>query len=298
MTGESLQQATKRLDTWTGQVDDARQELDHALAGAGATHPGARASLVGAALDAQAHRKRVTLPDLLNLPSGQCRSSITLSVDDVDNVLAEATQRVDEGWSAFKVKLGGAHDETVLGVLRDRFPAVPLSADANEAWTLARAQALWPMLRRLEVDYVEQPLARTAWQDLATLARDESIPILLDESVLDSHDLTNAISRKAAHGVNVKLAKCGGAWEARRMVKVARDYEWRVMVGCNLETSLGLTFSAAFAGVVDWLDLDGAHLLAQDPWPTPAVGPTGTVRTPDTVGAGPPPPMHALPKRR
>lgn len=286
VTGEDREAAASALAAWTR--DPAALEafaLKAEFAVGGHATPAAKSAALCAYLDVLGREKGRSVASLLNLPSGERRSSITLSLGPPAAVLDEAEGRAAEGWAIFKVKLGGEHDEAVVEALRDRFPDKALRVDANEAWTPAVARARLAFLERHEVEFVEQPLRRDLLDETAELARAFEIPIVLDEPLKDAQDAVGLVTREVADGGNVKLAKCGGPFEARRVVKILRDHGWRVMMGCNLESRLGNAAAAAFAGTLDWADIDSHELLADDPW-TGFATPAGRLTTPAGPGLG------------
>jgi L-Ala-D/L-Glu epimerase len=295
VTGENLDASLAALEAWARDPNLYEAEVTVAeRAPGGHARPAARSAAIAAYLDAIGQRTSRSLRRLLNLPAGRVASDVTLSVGPVEEVLSEAAVRATEGWPAFKVKLGGDHDEAVLLALRDQYPDVPLRVDANEAWSRQVAEQRLTLLDRLGVELVEQPLPRDRLDDMAALARRFQTPLFLDESVHDTQDLVEALVRDACAGVNIKLAKCGGPFEARRMVKMLRDHGLKVMMGCMLETSLGIATAAAFAGTLDHADFDGAALLAHDPFEGLPMH-RGMCEAPDTPGIGVRPrPGHGL----
>src|SRR5204863_4753045 len=141
---------------------------------------------------------------------------------------------------------------------------VPLQVDVNEAWSLDGALDALPQLAALGVEYCEQPLAAGDPGGAELKAR-SPLPIYLDE---DCHTLADvAPCAERAHGINIKLAKAGGIREAVRMVHAARALGLGVMLGCMVESGLGIAPGAHIAALMDHIDLDGNLLLADDPWP-------------------------------
>jgi L-Ala-D/L-Glu epimerase len=222
-----------------------------------------------AALDAALHDlqgKLVGLPiwRLLGLERSGPPTSYTVVLADPDE-MARKAQRDARRFRRLKLKLGGRD-----GLDTERVRAVravtdlPLQVDANEAWTLDEALETIPVLAHLGVSYCEQPLPAG---DLggAELKRRSRIPIYVDE---DCHTLADvAACAERAHGINIKLAKSGGIREALRIVHAARALGLGVMLGCMLESGLGVAAGAQIASLCDYVDLDGNLLLREDPWP-------------------------------
>ena len=180
--------------------------------------------------------------------------------DDMAQRAAEAATR----FKRLKLKIGGRD-----GLDVDRVRAVreatdlPLMVDVNEYWTLEEALDSVPQLAELGVQYVEQPLPAGNEGGVA-LKEASPLPIYLDE---DCHTLGNVAScAERAHGVNLKLAKSGGIREACRMAHAARALDLGVMLGCMIETGLGIAAGCQVAPLCDYVDLDGNLLLAEDPW--------------------------------
>jgi o-succinylbenzoate synthase len=286
VTGESLADVRKELAELVANPDWVERLLEDAKhMPDGTPRPGARNALAGAWLDLEGQRRSVGAHQILNLPDGRISSSITIPIQDPESAARLAVERNEQGWGCFKIKLGGEHDEAVVKAVRDRLPDAPIRVDANEGWTRATAKKMLPILHRLEVEFVEQPLSRDDWDGLKALKDEHELPIFLDESVLESQGLLKAIREGAGDGVVIKLAKCGGPFEARRMVKVARDHGWKIMVGCMIESSAGIAAASTLAGVADYLDLDGSALLADEPFESSSVT-AGRVTTPQGPGLG------------
>jgi L-alanine-DL-glutamate epimerase-like enolase superfamily enzyme len=164
-----------------------------------------------------------------------------------------------------KLKLGAADGRDVERVRAVReVTEVPLQVDVNEYWTYDEAMDALPQLAELGVEYCEQPLP-AGDPDGARLKAASPIPIYVDE---DCHHLADvAACADRAHGINIKLAKSGGIREAVRMVHAARALGLGVMLGCMVESGLGISAGTQIASLCDHVDLDGNLLLAADPWP-------------------------------
>jgi len=114
------------------------------------------------------------------------------------------------------------------------------------------------------IEFIEQPIHHDNEEDLRTLKRLSPLPVILDESVVVDGDVEQ--KKDQGHGINVKLMKCGGVTPALKLIDSARKCDLKIMLGCMLETSLGITAAAHLSPLVDFADLDGNLLLADDPF--------------------------------
>jgi L-Ala-D/L-Glu epimerase / N-acetyl-D-glutamate racemase len=230
-----------------------------------AAEPGeaaAKAALDAALHDLQGKLAAEPVWRLLGLRRAGPPTSWTIWLGDPDD-MARRAEAVRGRFLRLKLKLGGRDG---LDVERVRAVAsvadVPLQIDVNEAWSFEEARETLAQLPDLE--YCEQPLA-AGDPDGPALKRHSPVPIFLDE---DCHTLADvAVCAERAHGINVKLAKSGGIREAVRMVHAARALGLGSMLGCMVESGLGIAAGAQVASLFDHVDLDGNLLLAEDPWP-------------------------------
>jgi L-alanine-DL-glutamate epimerase-like enolase superfamily enzyme len=193
-------------------------------------------------------------------------TSMTIGLASPDEMGRKAKRAHDTGrFKRLKLKLGGRDGLDVDRVRAVREVAdVPLQVDVNEYWTLDEALDALPQLDELGVEYCEQPLP-AGDENGAALKKASPIPIYVDE---DCHTLPDvATCATIAHGINIKLAKSGGIREAVRMAHAARALGLGVMLGCMVESGLGIAAGAAIASLCDHVDLDGNLLIAHDPWP-------------------------------
>ena len=179
--------------------------------------------------------------------------------------MARRAEAASASYRRLKLKLGGrdgldvARVEAVRGVTE-----LPLQVDVNEAWSLEEAVEALPQLDALGIAYCEQPL-RAGDDGGQTLRERSPVPIFVDE---DCHTLADvARCAEIAHGINIKLAKSGGIREAMRMVHAARALRLGVMLGCMIESGLGIAAACCVAPLCDHVDLDGNLLLREDPCP-------------------------------
>ena len=179
--------------------------------------------------------------------------------------MARRAEKVGDRFKRLKLKLGAGDGLDVERVRAVRGVAtVPLQVDVNEGWTLDEALDAVVGLAELGVDYCEQPLP-AGDPGGPELKRSSPVPIYVDE---DCHTLADvAACAERAHGINVKLAKSGGIHEAVRMVHAARALGLGCMLGCMVESGLGIAAGAHIASLFDHVDLDGNILISHDPWP-------------------------------
>jgi L-Ala-D/L-Glu epimerase len=222
-----------------------------------------------AALDAALHDLQGKLLDipvwrLLGLPRVGPPTSWTIWLGDPDD-MARRTDKVAGRFRRLKLKLGGGDGLDVERVRAVRARTdVPLQVDVNEWWSLDEALDAIPQLAELGVAYVEQPLPAGATGG-PELKRRSPIPIYVDE---DCHTLEDvAMCSEIAHGITIKLAKSGGIREAIRMTHAARALGLGVMLGCMVESGLGIAAACVVSPLCDHVDLDGNLLLRSDPCP-------------------------------
>ena len=154
--------------------------------------------------------------------------------------------------------------------IRDRFGEVrdvtdkPIYVDANTAWAPKEAVRKIRELARYGVELVEQPTKPNDLAGLKFVREHSELPIIADESVKRTSNIPALAG--CVDGINIKLVKCGGLLEARRMIHVARAHDLLVMIGCMIESSIGITAAAHLTPLVDYADLDGHLLIANDPY--------------------------------
>ena len=224
----------------------------------------AKAALDAALHDLQGKLLGVPVWKLLGLPRVGPPTSWTIWLGDPDD-MARRTERVTGRFRRLKLKLGGRDGLDVERVRAVRARTeLPLQVDVNEWWTLEEALEAIPQLAELGVEYVEQPLP-AGDPGGAELKRRSPVPIYVDE---DCHTLGDvAACAEIAHGINIKLAKSGGIREGIRMAHAARALGLGVMLGCMVESGLGIAAGCVVAPLCDHVDLDGNLLIAEDPSP-------------------------------
>jgi L-alanine-DL-glutamate epimerase-like enolase superfamily enzyme len=186
-------------------------------------------------------------------------SDYTIGIDTVDVMVAKLAEM--PGFSVYKIKLGTPRDLDLVRTLRRHTEAV-FRVDVNGGWTAEQTIARAPDLKSLGVELIEQPLPPEAWESMRRVLAQSVLPLVADESCRSQSDLDRCAA--CFHGVNIKLAKCGGLTPARRMVGRARQLGLKVMIGCFTESTINISAAAQLLPLADYADLDGALLLADD----------------------------------
>ena len=223
----------------------------------------ARTALDSALHDLAAKRLGIPLYRLLGLARPEPVSAYTLGIAEPETTVEEARRLSD--FPILKMKVGGREDlETVRAVAQ--FSEAEIWVDANEAFSPDEAPEVAAELKRIGVRVIEQPVPASAGPEALRLATEAAhpVPVVADESAIVASDVPPLFG--CVSGVNVKLAKCGGVRGALAVIHTARALGMTVMLGCMVETSLGISTAAHISGLVDLVDLDGAMLLADDPF--------------------------------
>ena len=213
-------------------------------------------------------------------PAAAPKSSFTIGIDTPEVIRAKVREAAQ--YPILKIKVGTDDDRAILDAVRAETDK-PVRVDANAGWTAKQAIASMPMLRDYGVELIEQPVHPDDVEGLAMIRSRSELPVIADESCRTAADIPRLAG--LVDGINIKLAKCGSLREALRMIAVARAHHMKVMVGCMIETSLGITAAAHFTPLLDIVDLDGAALLKKDPFTGASIA-NGQVTLPDGPGLG------------
>lgn len=212
-----------------------------------------------AAWDIYGKMKRKQLHELWGLDIAKAPiTDYTIGIDTTDIMLKKMKEKP---WPIYKIKVGFEGDVEMVAVLRKQTNA-PFRVDANAGWTLEQALHKIPLLKELGVEFVEQPLAKDDWDGMKKLYEASPLPLIADESCVFENDVDKCVHH--FHGINIKLTKCSGITPARRMIIKARELNLKVMVGCMNESSIGTAAIAQLAPLLDYVDMDGPLLLAED----------------------------------
>jgi L-Ala-D/L-Glu epimerase len=261
--GESAESALAYVEEHAEVLGDDPFALDEIETRLPAREWAARAAIDAALHDLQGKLLDQPVWRLFGLRREGPPTSWTVWLGDPDDMAGRAGRAAD--FTRLKPKLGGRDglDVERVRAVREVTPAA-LQVDVNEYWTYDEAVDALPQLAELGVEYCEQPLP-AGDQDGPRLKAASPLPIYVDE---DCHRLADvAMCAERAHGINIKLAKSGGLREALRMIHAAQALGLGVMLGCMIESGLGISAGAQIASLCTHVDLDGNLLLADDPWP-------------------------------
>jgi L-alanine-DL-glutamate epimerase-like enolase superfamily enzyme len=258
-------------------IEDAEARFESLLSGNNSARAGLSAALhdlIGKRLGTPVHR-------LFGLDAARCPiSTFTIGIDTPERIRMKVGEA--EPYPILKIKLGTQDDLGILRAIRDA-TSKEIRVDANCGWTRKQAIRMLPVLEEFGVTVLEQPLLPEDLEGLGLITRQSRIPVIADESCITARDIPPLVGK--VDGINIKLAKTGSLREALRMIAVARAHHLMVMVGCMIETSVGITAAAQVCPLVDICDLDGAALLASDPYQGATIE-GGRLRLPEGPGLG------------
>ncbi|WP_411963978.1 dipeptide epimerase [Haloferax sp. YSMS24] len=228
-------------------------------------NPAARTAVSIALHDLAAKRLGVPLYKLWGLdPERAPASSFTIGLDDIETIREKTADAYEAGYDILKVKVGTDRDKAIIEAVRDEAPGVTIRVDANEAWTPREAVEMSEFLADYGVEFVEQPVPAEDYEGLKFVYDNSALPIAADESCITADDIPKIADRVDI--ANLKLMKCGSLSEATRMIHTARSHGLEVMLGCMIETNAAIAAGCHLAPLLDYADLDGSLLLADDPY--------------------------------
>tara|TARA_S200000501_G_scaffold53617_1_gene43730 strand:- start:1219 stop:2250 length:1032 start_codon:yes stop_codon:yes gene_type:complete len=193
-----------------------------------------------------------------NLP----KTSFTIAIGKMN----EIERKIEEAkpYSILKVKLGTPkNDKNIITQIRKLTDKI-IRVDANEGWDLDMAINMSKWLADRNVEFIEQPFPASKIDQTSILKKKSPLDIFADENSINSNDIPNL--KGVFDGINIKLMKCGSIEEGYKMIKLAREFDLKIMLGCMVESSIGITAASHLAGFVDFIDLDGNILISNDPY--------------------------------
>ena len=223
-------------------------------------NPFAQCALDEAANDLWAKKRGQKLYEAWGLSAEKIPiTDYTIGIDRIEKMVAKMQEFP---WPLYKIKLGTTEDLAIIKELRKHTDAV-FRVDANCAWTAVQAIEYSCELKNLGVEFIEQPLKADDWEGMKHVYAESALPCIADESCIIETDVAKCAGY--FHGVNVKLTKCGGLTPARRMIAEAKALSMKTMVGCMNESSVGISAIAHLLPLLDYVDMDGTLLIANDP---------------------------------
>jgi len=241
----------------TENIDEAEKFISNVSSGITSLE----AALSMAYLDWYGQKNEMAVAEILGSTFDLPETSFTIAIGDLKGIpkkLSEAKK-----YPVLKIKLGTPQDRDIMRLIRDNTDK-PVRIDANEGWDLKTAIDMCQWLADKNVQFVEQPIKSANLEESALLKSESPIKIIADENCINETSIPQIAH--AFHGINIKLSKCGSLFEANRMIKTARKFDLDVMLGCMVESSVGISAAAHLASQVDYADLDGNVLINNDPY--------------------------------
>ncbi|MDX2197727.1 MAG: dipeptide epimerase [Phycisphaerae bacterium] len=236
------------LDRLIDHVDEARDVI---------------AAVETALHDLAARKLKMPVWRYLGLPEPRIKTTFSIGIATPDEIREKVREALAAGFDRLKVKVGGEHDLKTLQIIRESFDG-PLYLDANQGWTPETAPAKIREIAPFKPVLLEQPISKKLTAELKPLRELGLMPIFADEACERPTDIIRL--KDVVDGVNIKFNKCGGIRQALAMIDIARACGLQIMLGCFVSSSLAIAPALAVASRVDHADLDGALLLADDPF--------------------------------
>lgn len=207
-------------------------------------------------------------------------TDFTIGIDTVEKMVAKMQEKP---WPIYKIKLGAGNDIEIIETLRKHTTA-KIRIDANAAWTADEALKKIEVFKNLNIEAIEQPLAKEDWNGMKVLYQKSPLLLIADESCVAEDDVEKC--KDHFHGINIKLTKCSGITPALRMIKRARELNLKIMIGSMNESTVGSAAIAHLAPLVDYMDADGPLLLEEDVATGLTYQPDGNIITSGAAGLG------------
>ncbi len=210
---------------------------------------------------------RVRVSDILGGEKEKVDTSVTIGITSIEDAVKQAIELTNLGARVLKVKIGLNPDEDIKRIKEIRnVTDARIRIDANQGYSLNQAIRVLKSIEKYNIEFAEQPLPKDRIDDLKTLRESVGVPIIADESVHNAKDVLKLIGK--VDGINIKLMKSGGIYEALKMASIAKAAEMKIMVGCMVETKLGIAAGQNFAlGIgADYADLDGYMDITRQPF--------------------------------
>jgi L-alanine-DL-glutamate epimerase-like enolase superfamily enzyme len=190
-------------------------------------------------------------------------TSFTIGLDNIDKMANKVLEA--KNFKILKIKLGKSlkNDQEIINKVRT-LTNLPIRVDANGGWDINTAINMANFLENQNIEFIEQPFKRNNHHDFLKLKQNSPLPIIIDESLVNYSDIEKFEDR--IDGINVKLSKCGGISRTIKIIEKARKHNLKVMLGCMIETSIGISNGCSISHLLDFADLDGNLLITNDPF--------------------------------
>ena len=229
-----------------------------------------------------AQKKNVPLWRIIGLKEVKSmETSFTIAIGRIEEIEKKIIE--SEPYNILKVKLGTPNDDKKIIKEIRKFTDKIIRVDANEGWDFESSVDMCSWLADQNVEFVEQPFPAKDLDKSQKLSKISPLDIYADENSCNVNDISKI--KNSFDGINIKLMKCGSIEEALEMVSLAKNYDMKIMLGCMVETSVGITAAASMASIVDKIDLDGNLLIKNDPYEGVRVE-NGELTLPDANGLG------------
>ena len=261
------------IKTVVGRDVDDFEDLMLALNKCIVGNTSAKAAMDMALWDLYGQLYKIPVYKLLGGSRKEIITDITISVNDPDEMARDAVDAVRRGYDTLKIKVG-AHPELDVARLTAVRQAIGndtrIRIDANQGWEPKQAVRLLNQMQEkgLDIEFVEQPVKAHDIDGLRYVTERSYVPVLADESVFSPEDAVRIMQTRAADLVNIKLMKCGGLYNALKIVSAAEVYGVECMIGCMLEAKISVNAAVHLAcakKIITKIDLDGPVLCSEDP---------------------------------
>ena len=227
----------------------------------------AKAAVDMALYDLMGQYGNLPVKNLLGGEKDKIETSLTVSIGKLQDTIKDAESLLNKGARVLKIKIGLNPEEDIERVRAVRkITDARIRVDGNQGYSLKRAMKVLREMERYEIEFAEQPIPASQIEDLGILRRATDVPIMADEAVHTSEDALRLVGKVDA--INIKLMKSGGIYEGMKIASIAKAAGIKIMVGCMIETKLGITAGTHFAlGIgADYADLDGYFYLKTQPF--------------------------------
>jgi len=254
----------------------------------------AKAAVDMAIYDLYAKHLEQPLYKVLGGNTNEVETDLTISVNDIPEMVQDSLRAVNEGFRILKVKVGkeGLKDVERIKAIREAVGSdIVIRVDANQGWNAKDAVRIIRAMEDagLNIDLVEQPVNAHDFKGMQMVTASVATPILADESVFSAEDAIRMIQERAADLINIKLMKTGGIYEALKICSIAEIYSVECMIGCMLESKIAVSAAAHLAaakGIITRADLDGPSLCKIDPYEGGPIYEGPRIIMPDAPGIG------------